>query len=107
MNAALKQKVSEVFAKYSFSPEDAQFISDILGEIDDRQRTELSAKLDNLLGQKDKTEIISLMHKDKTDLIGRISTLQTSLTKQIYIVGLIQFLAIVGSGLAIAKLLII
>ncbi len=106
MNTTLKQKVSEIFEKYQFSQQDAQFISDLLGEIDDRQRIELSAKLDNLLNQKDKTELTGLMQKDKTELIDRINNVKSSLTIQIYIVGLIQFLAIVGSVIGIINFMI-
>ena len=90
MNATLKSKVSEVLTKYKLSPEDAQFLSDVLQEIDDRQRSEFEAKLDQLLTQKDKTE-----------LIDRIQKVETSVTRQIYIVGLIQFLAIVGALIGI------
>ena len=90
MNATLKSKVSEVLTKYKLSPEDAQFLSDVLQEIDDRQRSEFEAKLDRLLTQKDKTE-----------LIDRIQKVETSVTRQIYIVGLIQFLAIVGALIGI------
>ena len=90
MNATLKGKVSEVFAKYNFSPEDAQFLTDVLQEIDDRQRSEFEAKLNQLLTQ-----------KDKVDLIDRIQGVETSLTRQVYIVGLIQFLAIVGALIGI------
>lgn len=112
MNATLKSKVSEVLTKYNFSPEDAQFLSDVLQEIDDRQRSEFEAKLDQLLTQKDKTELIDRieqnkaeliyrMQQDKTEMMDRIQKVETSLTKQIYIVGLIQFLAIVGAVIGI------
>ena len=101
MNATLKSKVSEVLTKYKLSPEDAQFLSDVLQEIDDRQRSEFEAKLDQLLTQKDKTELIYRMQQDKTDLIDRIQKVETSVTRQIYIVSLIQFLAIVGALIGI------
>ena len=101
MNATLKSKVSEVLTKYKLSPEDAQFLSDVLQEIDDRQRSEFEAKLDQLLTQKDKTELIYRMQKDKTELIDRIQKVETSVTRQVYIVGLIQFLAIVGALIGI------
>jgi hypothetical protein len=123
MNTTLKGKVSEVFTKYNFSVEDAQFLTDVLQEIDDRQRSEFDAKLGQLLNQKDKTdltllmqqnkteliglmqqdktELIGLMQKDKTELIDRVQRVETSLTRQVYIVGLIQFLAIVGALIGI------
>ena len=147
MNATLKSKVSEVLTKYNFSPEDARFLSDVLQEIDDRQRSEFEAKLDQLLTQQDKTELIDrteqnktelverieqnkaelvqrieqnktelieriektkaeivyLIQQNKTDLTDRIQRVETSLTKQIYIVGLIQFLAIVGAVIGIVN----
>ncbi len=37
MEASLKYKVSEIFARYNFSKEDASFISEVLSEIDERQ----------------------------------------------------------------------
>lgn len=101
MNPTLKNKVSELLVKYNFSKEDASFLTDVLGEIDDRQRTEFEAKMDTLLNQKDKTELIILMQKDKAELIERISTVKSDLTRQIYIVGLIQFLAIITSLIGI------
>ena len=104
MNATLKSKVSEVLTKYKLSPEDAQFLSDVLQEIDDRQRSEFEAKLDQLLTQKDKTELIYRMQQDKTELIDRIQKVETSVTQQVYIVGLIQFLAIVGALIGIINL---
>ena len=68
--------------------------------------------LDQLLTQKDKTELIDRIQKvetsiiyrvqqDKTEIIDRIQKIETSLTKQVYIVGLIQFLAIVGALIGI------
>ncbi len=112
MNATLKSKVSEVLTKYNFSPEDARFLSDVLQEIDDRQRSEFEANLDQLLTQKDKTELIDRIQKmeaslvyrmqqDKTEVLDRIQKIETSLTKQVYIVGLIQFLAFVGAFIGI------
>lgn len=145
MNSTLRGKVSEVLTKYNFSPEDAQFLTDVLQEIDDRQRSEFEAKLDQLLTQKDKTELTILMQRDKVELIDRIEQnkvelidrieqnkaeltnrieqnkaelidriqkvetslsdriqrVETSLTRQVYIVGLIQFLAIVGALIGI------
>ena len=73
----------------------------MLQKIDDRQRSEFEAKLDQLLTQKDKTELIYRMQQDKTELIDRIQKVETSVTRQIYIVGLIQFLAIVGALIGI------
>ena len=156
MSPTLRSKVSEVLIKYNFSSEDAQFLADLLQEIDDRQRSEFEQKLDLLLTQKDKTELTMLMQQDKTELIDRmqqgtveltermqqleiqftermqqlegrltermqkdkaeltlriqqttvdltnqITQVESRLVKQVYIVGLIQFLAIVGALIGI------
>ena len=106
MDAALRTKVSEVFARYNFSKEDADFMTEVLHGIDERQKHEFEAKLDTLLTQKDKTEVTEKMQTMKTELIDRIQKVETSLTKQIYIVGLIQFLAIVASVIGIINFMI-
>ncbi len=49
---------------------------------------------------------ILLTQKDKVDLIDRIQKVETSLTKQIYIVGLIQFLAIIGAVIGIINFML-
>ncbi len=46
------------------------------------------------------------MQTDKTEMTDRIQRIETSLTKQIYIVGLIQFPAIVGSVIGIINYMI-
>lgn len=91
METSLKFKVSEIFTRYSFSKEDAQFLSEVLNEIDDRQnqKFELSKEL-------------FLTQKDKIDLLEKIN----GVNKSIYIVGLIQFLAIVASVLAIVNFML-
>ena len=134
MSPILRGKVSEVLTKYNFSSEDAQFLANLLQEIDDRQRSEFEQKLDLLLTQKDKTELTERMQqlegrltermqqlesrltdrmqKDKAeltlriqqtnvDLITRMTQVESRLVKQVYIVGLIQFLAIVGALIGI------
>ncbi len=106
MDTALRTKVTEVLAKYNFSKEDAAFMTEVLHGIDERQKREFEAKMDLLLTQKDKTELIDRMQKDKTELIDRIQRVETSLTKQIYIVGLIQFLAIVASVIGIINFML-
>jgi len=45
MNPSLKNKVSELLVKYKFSTEDATFLADVLGEIDDRQKSSFEAKM--------------------------------------------------------------
>jgi len=37
MEATLRYKVSEIFTRYNFSKEDANFITDVLNEIDEHQ----------------------------------------------------------------------
>jgi hypothetical protein len=90
MQATLKSKVSEIFTKYKFSTEDAVFISDVLNEIDNRQDEKFQVSKELFLTQ-----------RDKTDIIERIESVKTDIYKTIYTVGIIQFLAIVGSILAI------
>ena len=116
MQATLKSKVSEIFTKYHFSREDAAFISDVLGEIDNRQDEKFQLSKELFLTQKDKTDIIERIDgvkidlteridSVKVDLIERIESLRTDLSsnmyKTVYTVGLIQLLAIIGSVLAI------
>ena|ERR1035437_5401010 len=98
MQATLKSKVSEIFTKYNFSREDAGFISDVLNEIDNRQDEKFQLSKELFLTQKDKTEIIERIESVKTEL-------SSTIYKTVYTVGLIQFLAIVGSVLAILNYL--
>ena len=98
MQATLKSKVSEIFTKYNFSSEDAVFISDVLNEIDSRQDEKFQLSKELFLTQKDKTDIIERVESVKTEL-------SSTLYKTIYTVGIIQFLAIVGSILAILNYL--
>lgn len=91
MDTALKTKVLEVFSKYNFSKDDADFLTEVLDNIDKRQEREFQGKLEQMLTQ-----------KDKLDLIDRIQKLST----QVYVVGLVQFLAIVGSVLAIINFML-
>ncbi len=90
MDATLKSKVSDIFLKYKFSKEDASFISEVLDEIDDRQQQKFEVSKDLFLTQRGKVE-----------LIDRIQGVEKSVTKTVYVVGLVQFLAIVASVLAI------
>lgn len=94
MQATLKSKVSEIFTKYHFSKEDAGFISDVLNEIDNKQDEKFQLSKDLFLTQRDKTEIIDRIESVKTEI-------NSTLYKTIYAAGIIQFLAIVGSILAI------
>jgi hypothetical protein len=95
MEASLKYKVSEIFARYNFSKEDAGFISEVLSEIDERQNEKFALSKELFLTQ-----------KDKIDLVDRIQSVKKSVVKTVYIVGLVQFLAIVASVLAIINFII-
>lgn len=66
-----------------------------MNEIDERQtqKFELSKEL-------------FLTQRDKVDLVDRIQTVEKSIIKTVYIVGLVQFLAIVASVLAIINFII-
>lgn len=83
MDAALRSKVAEVLAKYNFSKEDADFITEVLNGIDERKKSEFEAKMDTLeltgLMQKDKAELIGLMQQDKTEIIDRMQKDKTEL----------------------------
>lgn len=101
MEAASKLKVLEIFTRYNFDRDDAQFMSDVLNEIDNRQLEKFDLKTANLLSQKDKIELIERIDQVKMEFTERIQKTETNLLKTIYIVGLVQFLGIVGSVLAI------
>jgi len=97
MDATLKLKVSEIFTRYKFSKEDAGFISEVLDEIDERQQHKFEVSKDLFLTQKDKIELIDRIQNLETSMNDKI----TAVHKAIYIVGLVQFLAIIASVLAI------
>jgi|ERR1700733_4780282 hypothetical protein len=105
MQATLKSKVLEIFTKYNFSREDAGFISEVLSEIDDRQDEKFQLSKELFLTQKDKTEIIERIDAVKIEVESSKSELRSTIYKTVYTVGLIQFLAIVASILAILNYL--
>ncbi len=74
MEDALKFKVKEIFSRYHFSPEDADFISEVLSEIDERQDEKFQLSKELFLTQKDKVE-----------LIDRIQSVEQTLTSKIHI----------------------
>ena len=100
-DATLKLKVSEIFVRYKFTKEDAGFISEVLDEIDERQQHKFEVSKELFLTQKDKLQILKEISDVKIELVDRINTVQSSLIKTIYLVGLVQFLAIIVSVLAI------
>lgn len=95
MEISLKSKITELLTKYNFSKDDASFLSNVLSEIDDKQDKKFEVSKELFLTQRDKVE-----------LIEKISDTKTSLIRTIYIVGLVQFLAIVGSLLAIINFML-
>lgn len=102
MEATLKLKVSEILARYNFSKEDANFLTDVLSEIDDRQNHKFEISKELFLTQRDKIELIEKINDVNSGLIEKISNVNRS----IYIVGLVQFLAIVASVLAIINFML-
>lgn len=102
MDATLKSKVSDIFLKYKFSKEDAGFISEVLNEIDDRQQQKFEVSKDLFLTQKDKIELIDRIQNLEISMGDKI----TSVHKAVYVVGLVQFLAIVASVLAIINFML-
>ena|SRR5690625_870630 len=145
MEQTLKSKVSEIFSRYQFAPEDAKFIADVLAEIDERQEQKFLLSKELFLTQPDKGEIMDRMGANRveliekieevrTDLTGKIEEVRTDLTekiekvradltekieevkadsndkihslerrltKQIYLVGLVQFFAIIAALIGI------
>lgn len=128
MEASLKYKVKEIFSRYHFSQEDADFITEVLSEIDERQDEKFQLSKELFLTQKDKVELIDRIQsveKTLTDkiqsveqtltdriqsveqsLTNRIHLAEKSFTKTVYLIGLVQFLAIVVSVLAIINFMI-
>lgn len=108
MEASRKLKVSEIFTRYQFSKEDAHFISDVLDESEERQNQKFEIAKDSLLSQKDKVELINKVADVEIRLTEKIADVESRFTerinainKTIYVVGLVQFLAIIASVLAI------
>ncbi len=83
MDTALRAKVSEVLSRYNFSKEDAAFLTEVWHGIDERQKQEFEARMDTLLSQKDKTELVDRMQTDKTELTERMQTDKTELIERI------------------------
>ncbi len=113
MDISLKSKVAEIFTKYNFSKDDALFSSDVLGEIDHRQDKKFEVSKELFLTQKDKVELVEKIKDVEVNLIEKIKDVEvnlnekiTNLHKSIYIVGLVQFLAIVGSILVILSFML-
>lgn len=97
MEATLRYKVSEIFTRYNFSKEDADFITDVLNEIDEHQVKKFDINKELFLTQKDKVELIEKISDSEAKLSDKIN----AINRAVYIVGLVQFSAIVASVLAI------
>jgi len=102
MEATLRYKVSEIFTRYNFSKEDANFLTDVLNEIDEHQVKKFDINKELFLTQKDKVELIEKVSDSEAKLSDKINTLNRS----VYIVGLVQFLAIVASVPAIINFML-
>lgn len=53
-----------------------------------------------------KVELVEIISDQKAELKGDIAALRSDLTKSIYFMGLVQFLAIMGGVLAIVTLML-
>ncbi len=102
MEATLRYKVSEIFTRYNFSKEDANFITDVLNEIYEHQVKKFDINKELFLTQKDKVELIEKISDSEAKLSDKINAINRS----VYIVGLVQFLAIVASVLAIINFML-
>ena len=78
------------------------FISDVLNEIDDYQLKHFDINKELFLTQKDKVELLDKVSQVEVRLTDKIS----SINKSVYIVGLVQFLAIIALMLAIKNFML-
>ena len=72
-----------------------------LVEVISNQKVELMEVISN-----QKVELMEVISDQKTELKGEIAALRSDLTKSIYFMGLVQFLAIMGGVLAIVTLML-
>ena len=89
--SALELQVYDLFKK-RFSEEEAKLVISFF-----------DAKADEKYDQK---KDILLTKEDKIDLVTKIESSKVDVMKSIYFVGIIQFLAIVGSVLAIVSFIV-
>ena len=129
MNTTNSIKLYELSQEFVKDKEKAKtFVEKIEALVDDKmeQRFEhlatksdladLKAELLAVIGQQkedlmqvignQKEDLTRLMYEQKDELLGVINTQRTDLVKSIYMVGLIQFLAIVGSVIAIFSVML-
>jgi BMFP domain-containing protein YqiC len=78
------------------------FISDVLNEIDDYQLKHFDINKELFLTRKDKVELLDKVSQVEVRLTDKIS----SINKSVYIVGLVQFLAIIALMLAIINFML-
>jgi len=78
-----------------------QLLKEKLGE---KEAETLVAFVDNRIKEKDEVNLKSLATKE--DLVKEISGLETKLLRTIYLVNIVQLLAIVGSVITIIRIMI-
>lgn len=101
MNATTSLKLFELTRTFIKDNEKAKtFVEKIEATVDDKmeQRHQHLATKSDLAGLK--VELMGVINDQKIELKEDIASLQPDLTKLIYLVGLVQFLAIVASVLA-------
>ena len=101
MNATTSLKLFELTRIFIKDKEKAKtFVEKIEANVDDKmeQRHQHLATKSDLAGLK--VELMGVINDQKIELKEDIASLQPDLTKSIYLVGLVQFLAIVASVLA-------
>ena len=107
MNATTSLKLFELTRTFIKDKEKAKtFVEKIEATVDDKmeQRHQHLATKSDLAGLK--VELMGVINDQKIEFKEDIDSLQPDLTKSIYLVGLVQFLAIVASVLAIFSFLL-
>ena len=106
MEANVKANLSNIFLRQQFRKEDAEFISALMHNIDEKQETNFMQYKDYFLNKNDKVELIEKISGTRAKLTEKIYAVRNDLSKSIYIAGLVQFMAIVGSVLAIVNFML-
>ncbi|MGC6421249.1 MAG: hypothetical protein ACON47_05410 [Flavobacteriaceae bacterium] len=107
MNALSSFQLYELTRTFIKDKEKAKsFVEKIEATVDHKmeQRFEHLATKSDLAALK--VELMDMLFRQKEELMGVITQQRTELIKSIYLVGLIQFLAIVGSVLAIVTFML-
>lgn len=90
METSVKNQLLSILLRTSFKKDDAEFVTALLDDIGRKQETFFMHYKDFFLNKNDKIE-----------LVEKINSARNEVNQTIYVVGLVQFLAIVGSVLAI------